>query len=90
MTSAEVTSILPAKLDTKVTDSILSWCDQKEKVVVADLEKVIEECTQEITARKDEPRPPKKKSPKIKNSSAKDGSPEEKFRDLMNQVREKI
>ena len=62
LTSAEVASVLPAKLDALVTDSIIKWCDQKEKVVVEDLEKVITECSDEITARKDEPRPPKKKS----------------------------
>lgn len=76
--SAEVTNVLPDKLDTKVTDAILKWCDGKEKTVVADLEKVIEECSGEITARKDEPRPPKKKSPRAasKKSSAKDEAPE--------------
>jgi len=37
ITSAEVATILPPKLDVKVTDAILKWCDQKEKVVVADL-----------------------------------------------------
>lgn len=99
LTSAEVASVLPAKLDVKVTDAILKWCDQKEKIVVADLEKVITESSDEITARKDEPRPPKKKSPKSprspKSSSKKspkmaDGAPEEKFRVLMDQVREKV
>ena len=56
MASAEVVSILPAKLDVKVTDAILKWCDQKEKLVVEDLEKVIEECSQELEARKEEPK----------------------------------
>ena len=99
MTSAEVVTVLPAKLDAKVTDAIMKWCDQKEKVVVEELEKVIEECATEITARKDEPRPPKRKSPRaaaVKKSpkssarSAMEGAPEEKFRDLMDQVREKV
>ena len=91
ITSAEVATILPQKLDVKVTDAILKWCDQKEKVVVADLEKVVEECTKELDARKDEPRPPKKKSPKAaKKSTTRDGAPEEKFRDLITQVRDKV
>lgn len=92
LTSSEVTKVLPEKLDAKVTDSLVKWCDQKEKVVIADLEKVIEECSAEITARKDEPKPAKRKSPKAasKKSVAKDGAPEEKFRDLMNQVRDKV
>lgn len=41
LTSAEVASVLPAKLDAKVTDAIIKWCDVKEKGVVTDLEKVI-------------------------------------------------
>lgn len=98
-TSAEVASVLPAKLDAKVTDAIIKWCDQKEKGVVTDLEKVITECSEEITARKDEPRPPKKKSPKSPKGSPKgskkspktaENAPEEKFRDLMEQVRAKV
>ena len=98
LTSAEVASVLPAKLDSKVTDAIIKWCDQKEKTVVADLEKVITECSDEITARKDEPRPPKKKTPKSpkspkgakKSPKTADEAPEEKFRHLMDQVREKV
>ena len=92
LTSAEVASVLPAKLDAKVTDAIIKWCDQKEKIVVEDLEKVVTECSDEITARKDEPRPPKKKSPKAaaKKSAKMDGAPEENFRELMDQVREKV
>ena len=95
LTSAEVASVLPAKLDAKVTDAIIKWCDQKEKIVVEYLEKVVTECSDEITARKDEPRPPKKKSPKSPKAAAKksakmDGAPEENFRELMDQVREKV
>jgi hypothetical protein len=107
MTSAEVVSILPDKLDDKVTDAILKWCDQKEGLVVVDLEKVIEDCSQELEARKEEPRPPKRKSPKAASKksssvaksprtakstkkSAMEGNPEEKFRDLMDEVREKV
>jgi hypothetical protein len=101
LTSAEVASVLPAKLDQKVTDAIIKWCDEKEKSVVSDLEKVIAECSSEIEARKDEPRPPKKKSPKSprspkaskdskKSPKKADGAPEEKFRHLMDQVREKV
>jgi hypothetical protein len=100
LTSAEVVKVLPDKLDEKVTGAVLNWCDQKEKGVTADLEKVIEQCTEEITARKDEPRPPKKKSspraaakksPRAGSKKTSEGAaPEEKFRDLMNQVRDKV
>lgn len=98
LTSAEVASVLPAKLDQKVTDALIKWCDEKEKAVVSELEKVITECSSEIEARKDEPRPPKKKSPKSpkspkgskKSPKTADGAPEEKFRHLMDQVRQKV
>jgi hypothetical protein len=89
--SAEVTKVLPEKLDAKLVEAILKWVDQKEKAVITDLEKVIEECSTEITARKDEPKPAKKKSPRAASKKeGKEGAPEAKFRDLMNQVREKV
>jgi hypothetical protein len=37
LTSAEVASVLPSKLDSKVTEAVKAFCDQKEKVIVVDL-----------------------------------------------------
>lgn len=91
MTSAEVVEVLPTQLDEKVTKAVLAFCDQKEKVIIADLEKVIEDCSKEIEARKDEPKPPRKKQPKSPKAVKKGGdAPEEKFRDLIIDVRAKV
>ena len=91
MTSAEVVEVLPATLDEKVTKAVLTFCDQKEKTIVADLEKVVEDCSKEIEARKDEPKPPRKKQPKSPKAAKKGGdAPEEKFRDLIIDVRSKV
>jgi hypothetical protein len=72
-------------------EDLLKFIEENEKVSVTDvLEEAIEEMNKELEARKSEPRPPKKKSPKSPRASSKSGSTEDKFRDLMKEIKARI
>ena len=86
MTNAEVSSHVNKEIKPEVIDKLLKFIEENEKAhVIDDLEKAIEEMSKELEARKNEPRPQKKKSPRNAKKPT-----EAKFRDLMKEIKERI
>ena len=78
-------------------EKLFKFIKEHEKLDVTDvLEKAIEEMNTELEARKDEPRPKrnsekkKKASPKRASANRNEGTTEDKFRDLMKEVKGRI
>ena len=88
MTNAEVSSHVHKEIKSEVIEKLLKFIEDNEKANVIDvLEKAIEEMSKELEARKDEPRPQRKK----KSSPAASSKPTEaKFRDLMKEIKDRI
>ena len=92
-------------VDVKVIDSVVSYVDKHDKVDVVDiLEKTCNDLTEEIEARKDEPRPKrsssqkkrakeakaKKSAKESKKAAAPPAEPEEQFKAMMRGVKDRI
>lgn len=98
MTNAEVGDHIHKNVESKSVEGLLKFIEEHEKVSISDvLEKAIEEMNTELEARKDEPRPVRNKkrstqtSPRDRVSSKKSQmTTEEKFRDLMKEVKGRI
>ena len=90
-TQAEVADLVHKDVSPKAMEDLLRFIEENEKACVVDvITKAVEEMSKEIESRKGEPRPskPKKKSPRASTKSAL--STEEKFRDLMREVKGRI
>jgi hypothetical protein len=97
MSNAEVVDHIHKEVKPKSMEKLLKFIKEHEKLDVTDvLEKAIEEMNTELEARKDEPRPkrnPEKKkraSPKRGSANRNEGTTEDKFRDLMKEVKGRI
>mgnify|MGYP004548340739 FL=1 len=91
MTNVEVASHVHKEVSSKVMEDLLKFIEENEKACVVDvISEAVEEMSKELESRKNEPRPPKtkKKSPRVSSRSA--GSTEDKFRDLMKEVKGRI
>ena len=91
MTNVEVASQVHKEVSSKVMEDLLKFIEENEKACVVDvISEAVEEMSKELESRKNEPRPPKtkKKSPRVSSRSA--GSTEDKFRDLMKEVKGRI
>ena len=87
MTNAEVSSHVHKEIKPEVIEKLLKFIEDNEKANVIDvLEKAIEEMSKELEARKDEPRPQRKK----KSPAASSKPTEAKFRDLMKEIKDRI
>ena len=90
MTNVEVANHVHKDVSPKVMEDLLKFIEENEKACVVDvITEAIEEMNKELESRKNEPRPPKakKKSPRTARSSL---STEEKFRELMKEVKGRI